>query len=367
VAFHTLVLVVEAPLIAWSERVRIRWFSAGSLAAVAVTSALAALAHGPWMLLLALALYGPAVGCALASAEGALLLLEPVHPDRLLARMGLGASLGDLAVPALLAALAAIDCGWRTAFGVCAFAAAILAVVHARMPSLDRLPRNTADEGDDEEPGTTILQSLRLAVRAPGLLVWSLACAWTNLLDEVLVAFAAIQLHALGGSASLRSVGIAAWTGGGMLGLALLERMAGRVDRRRLLAASSVLTGAALLVLATAPSPIVGAVAFAAEGLFGASLHPLSKSAAYASLPGRTAPVNALAAALVPLDLASPIVLGFVAAHLGPRAAVGMLLVAPLGILAAAAFSSRTSSGGPGSNAGSTAAATRTEPAETVP
>jgi hypothetical protein len=66
-------------------------------------------------------------------------------------------------------------------------------------------------------------------------------------------------------------------------------------------------------------------------------LHPLAKARAYAALPGRPALVNAVFGGLVPIDVAAPLLLGALATGAGSAFAVGALLVAPVGIAAAAA------------------------------
>src|SRR5205085_8162465 len=111
---------------------------------------------------------------------------------------------------------------------------------------------------------------------------------------------------------------------------------AGRVDPGRVLMGAAAVSTAALVGLAAAHSTLAAAIALAVLGMFSSMLHPLAKARAYATLPGRPALVNAVAAAMIPLDIAAPIGLGLVATHAGPSIAVALLLVAPLGILAVA-------------------------------
>jgi predicted MFS family arabinose efflux permease len=335
VAFHSLAFFVEAPLLAWSERVRARWFSAASLAAVGASALLAALYPRGWALLLALALYGPASGCALAIAEGVLVESAPHARERAMARAGLAASAGDLAVPLLLAALARFDLGWRTACALAGALALVLAVAHASSRSLDRAP--SSDDGSEPSPPPpTLREALRTALATRPLFAWSLACTLTNLLDEVLVAFGALHLAAIGATANERSRAIAAWVVGGFAGLAAIERfITARLVRRVLLGASAIAI-VALVTLATTRSPGVATIALFAIGATGTALHPLTKAQSYAALPSRPALVNAVASALLPLDIVTPIVLGLLATHAGTSAAIAGLILAPLGVVIAA-------------------------------
>jgi hypothetical protein len=352
VAFHSLAFFVEAPLLAWSERVRARWFSAGSLAVLAASAWMAAAVPRGWVFFLALAVYGPASGCSLAVAEGLLVEARPAERVRTMARLSLAANAGDLAVPALLVVLAWFGLGWRAAFAASGAMATILAFAHACDRALDVVPTLAAeddgsddqDDGDDhgedhgQEPvheSPTIAGALRTALSTRALLGWSFACALTGLLDEVFVAFGAVHMQAIGASVTERSAALAAWVVGGFLGLTALERVSQRapaVRVRTLLFGASALTAAAIGALAITHSPRLAAGAFLVLGFAASTLHPLSKARAYASLPNRPALVNAVASALLPFDMAAPVVLAVIASRMGSAAAIAALLVAPAGV-----------------------------------
>ncbi len=329
-AFHVLAIFVETPLLAWSERVTVRWFSAASLGVLACVSLGAALANAPFTLLVCLALYGPASGCALSASEGLLVESRPEERERTLARLNLAGALGDLAVPALLAGLAWLGFGWRYAMAFAAGAAGLLAIVHGGSRALAVRPVRSDDDG--ETPA--VLESLRLAFSVRPLLVWSLAVSCTSLLDELLVALVVVRLDAA--SALGRAIVVGAWTVGLVGGLGVLERHIERLDSRRvLLAASGVAAGALVVIACTADVTVVSAAAFVL-GASTSTLHPLAAARAYAALPGRPALVNAVSVALVPLDALAPLGLGALAVWLGVPAAMLAILVAPLGIALAA-------------------------------
>ena len=327
VAYHSLAFFVETPLLAWSERVRARWFSAASLAILALSVFAAAMSRSRWSLLFALALYGPASGCALSVAEGLLVEAEPRSRERTMARLSLAANAGDLAVPLLLAILSWYGLGWRAGFVVAGAVASLLAFAHGSASSLDRLP--SCANGDAERHAPSIRETLRTAFSTRSLLGWSFACASTNLLDEVLVAFSAVHLHALGATIGQRSWAVAAWILGGFVGLAGLERLGARSSARRVLLGASAVTAIAVTVLAVTHSTDIGTCALFVIGASGSTLHPLTKANAYASLPSRPALVNAVGAALLPFEMAAPIAIGIVASRAGSPWAIACLLVAP--------------------------------------
>jgi MFS transporter, FSR family, fosmidomycin resistance protein len=330
-AFHVLAIFVEMPLLAWSERVSARRFSAASLAVLALVTCAAALATGPIGLAVCLALYGPASGCALSASEGVLVESRPELRERTLTRLNLAGALGDLAVPLLLGGLAWVGFGWRVALASAATVAALLATVHACATALDR-PVPTESDDDDEPP--SVLAALRFAFGNRRLLAWSVAVALTSLLDELLVAFAMIRLeHA---SPLARALAVGAWTAGVLLALVVLERWADHVDSRKVLLASAAVAAISLVVLACSSDVLIASAALFVLGVGTSALHPLASARAYAALPGRPALVNAVAAAFIPFDAFAPLVLGALALWLGTPAAILAILIAPAGIAVAA-------------------------------
>jgi MFS family permease len=334
-AFHALAIFVEMPLLAWSERVSARWFSAVSLGVLALVTLGAALAGGPVALFVCLALYGPASGCALAASEGILVESRPEERERTLTRLNLAGALGDLAVPVLLAALAWFGLGWRVALAVAAAGAALLAIAHGSAKALDRVVAVDTDEDDDEAAeAPSVLAALRFAFGQRRLLAWSVAVALTSLLDEVLIAFAVVRLE--GASALELAVAVGAWTAGLVGALFVLERWVDRLDSRKVLLASSALVAVSLVVIASTNDVDIVTCALFVLGASTSPLHPLASARAYAALPGRPALVNAVASAFLPFDALAPLVLGALALGFGPPAAILAILVAPAGIAVAA-------------------------------
>jgi fucose permease len=152
-----------------------------------------------------------------------------------------------------------------------------------------------------------------------------------GLLDEVLVAFAAVHLAALSpGPASIvwRQATLGALIVGGVVGLVALERVVEDARAGRVLQLACVLALLSSVALALAPDLLIASVALFVLGASSAVLHPLVKARAYASLPGRPLLVNAVAAALVPLDALAPLVLGAIAFGTEPRIAMLVLVLA---------------------------------------
>ncbi|MCA9612063.1 MAG: MFS transporter [Sandaracinus sp.] len=356
-AFHLLAIFVEAPLLAWSERLSVRRFSSGALAVLAIACLGVALSTGPFVFVLCLALYGPASGSALAAAEGLLVEAKPDERERTIARLTFAGALGDLAVPTLLGALAWVGLGWRTAMVVAGAIAAWLALVHGRARALERPPPRGDEEEDDDEELTvgwveggpiralpdggrgagTLLRigsSLRFALGHRRLLAWSAAVSLTGWLDEVLVAFAMVRLdHA---TALQRAIAVASWTIGFLPGLFLLDRHVPRIDTRRALLVASAVAAVALVVLARSGDVWVATGALFVLGAATSVLYPLAEARRYAALPGRPALVHAVGALFTPFDALAPLVLGAIAVTCGADVAVLAIVAAPLGLAWAA-------------------------------
>lgn len=343
-AFYGLALL-EAPILAWTERASARVVSVLSLLVMAVATLGMGWAPHALVLAASLALYGPGAGLALAVAEGVLVEGRGAHSrERVLARVTLAAAVGDLLTPLALAGASLVGLGWREVAVAAGVLGLALAGTHVGLRELDRaMPADDDEDGEEGSPERdgerTGLAALREALSQRPLLGWSLAATLTGLLDEVLMAFAALHLATIApgeGSVAARQLALVAIIVGGLAGLAWLERFVEGRDPRRVLLLACALSGVSLGGVVLAPDLGVAAVALFVLGASSAVLHPLVKARAYESLPGRPQLVNAVGAALVPIDAIAPLLVGFVAMHHGTALALASLGLAPIGIALAA-------------------------------
>ena len=328
-AFYALAIFVEPLLLRFSERVRARRWITAWLLVLGAVMATGALAGSYGLFLVALALYGPASGAVCGVSEGALVESRPEARERTMAHITLAGALGDLLVPVLLAAVAAVGGGWRAVLGMAAAAAIVLAVPIASSRELDRRFAGPKEEGEAAPP------RMRDALRRRELVGWSLARSLASLMDEVLAAFAAVHVHARVSADPVDgAIAMGFWIAGGLAGLAVLDRALARFAPARILAPSGA---AALPVFATLVVARDFALACGALALLGAlvsTYHPLASARAYASMPGHPGVVNAVAALWSPLELLAPLALGAVAEVFGPPSALGTLAIVPVVMLA---------------------------------
>ncbi|MBF5046617.1 MULTISPECIES: MFS transporter [Myxococcaceae] len=330
-AFGVLGALLEPPLLALAHGRRERVLRVGGLALMAGATLAAALAPSYALLLAALALYGPASGVGTNLSEAALVAQAPQRAEQVLARWALLGALGDLVAPAALAASVALGFGWRGALVAVGLLAALQAVEAARAP---------AGEGVEEEGGASLREAVRVALRTPALLGWSLAAVLCALMDEVIVAFGALFLaQRFGGDASLRALVLSAGVAGALLGALVLERVSAHVRPRTLLGVSGVGCGLAYGAWLWADTLPGSAVTLGAVGLFAAMHHPLLRARAFAVLPERPNVVLAVGALVSALELAVPLAVGAVADGVGVFAAMLVLFLQPLGVVLAALMS----------------------------
>jgi predicted MFS family arabinose efflux permease len=318
-------LVVEPVLFILADRYPRKWFVCGGLFAMAGAAFAAALAPSPWVLALATAIAWVGSGSGVALSQASLVDAHPQQRERVLARWALLGEIGDLGAPVLLAFLAASGLGWRAGYAIAGAAVLAWAVLLARQP----FPTPTEDDEEEESAWAGAVAALR---NGP-LLLWLFAGALCELLDEIVIVFAALYLRDdLGVDAVGRSIIFGAGIGGAIAGAMITERLLARVAPLRLLLASSAACAVVYVAWWMAPSVWLSALLFAAVGATAAPLFPIASAQAYAALPGRSGTVNAAAHLFTPLTLAAPWALGALADAAGVRAALAVLLVQPVGL-----------------------------------
>ncbi|MBX3247927.1 MAG: MFS transporter [Myxococcales bacterium] len=334
-AFYGLAFIVEPQLLRWSERFRARsWLVAWSVVCALVLVA-AASTSSWWVFLFALAIYGPTSSALTAVAEGLLVESTPESRERTLARVMLAGGLGDLVVPVLLGAVALVHLDWRAALTVAALVAVALALTFAATRTLDRPLAGLDDDEDDigDPP------RLRDALRNRPLVGWALASSATNLMDEVMAAFAVVHIHRHVTSDPLElAIAIGAWISGGLVGVALLERALARVAPMRALFVTASLGLPAFGGLMLAPDVPSACVALAALGGVVSTYYPLVHARAYAAMPGHPGVVNGVVSLLSPLELSVPLALGLVADAAGSTTALALLALVPIAMVVVSAL-----------------------------
>jgi MFS family permease len=321
--------LIEAPVFVLAERWPRKPLVVCGLALLGASLVAAGLAPGAVALAAALALASPASGIGVNAAQATLVDAQPEQRERVLARWAIAGALGDLAAPALFAGLAALSLGWREAFVVTGLV--VFAYALALLPF--RFPSGGGGEVDEETEEVPLREALRGALRNRPLLGWLVGVSLCGMLDEVLVAFAALHLEAgLGASLAERGLALGGLSAGGLVGLVVSERLLRRLDPLRLLRWSSALCSVCFAAWLCAASVAASGALLALVGCFASPLYPIAKAQAYRALPGRSGLVVAGSQLLAPLELVAPLALGLVADAVGLRLALALLLLQPAGL-----------------------------------
>jgi predicted MFS family arabinose efflux permease len=236
--------------------------------------------------------------------------------------------IGDLLAPVLYAVLAWMSLGWRAAH----VASGVLIAVHLALLWRVPMPAHAAADEDEEEP--PLWRAFAEALANRRLLLWLGGAFLCELLDEIFVVFATLRLRdELGAGVMLRSVALGAFTLGGVLGLALSERLLARLPALRVLALSALACAIAYAGWLCADDARWAVAALFAVGFTATPLYPLVVAQTYAAHPGRSGAVNAAAHLFTPLSLSLPWALGVLADFAGTWWALAVLIAQPVGLL----------------------------------
>jgi MFS family permease len=240
------------------------------------------------------------------------------------------ASVGDVLTPLVTGGAIALGFSYRGAM----LAIAVVVVVQCAgvVRGLGGRTQGARERLVDSEPtADPIRAALARAVRRPRLWIWLFAAASCTLLDELVVALAALRMkYEQGASEPWAAAMAATFAAGGILGAALADRIVVRLGARAVLLVSSLLCACALAAASGPRSAIACCMALFVVGVTCAPHHALAQARAYEEMPGNPGTVQAVAQLFVVFDVVAPLAVGFVADRFGLRAALACLALQPV-------------------------------------
>ena len=291
----------------------------------ALSAALSSAAIGFWTLLVALLIGNPATGAFVSLSQATLMDFAPGRRERNMAWWTLSGSFGYVGGPLLLAAGVQFGLGWRGLFVILALLAVPLAV-GARGLSAARGSESSLPAG---------LRIAMSALRRREVLRWLLVLEVSDLMLDVLHGFLALYLvDVVGVSVVDAGLGVAAWTGAGLVGDALLIPLLARVPGRLYLRASAVVVLVAYPAFLLVPGLPAKLVLLAVLGLLNSGWYAIPKAGLYAALPGRSGTAVAVGGVAGIVGSAMPAALGALAGVVGLGATMWLLVLAPVALLA---------------------------------
>ena len=248
--------------------------------------------------------------------------LAPDTRERNMARWTLAGSCGYVGGPLIIAGAIVAGVGWRVPIALLAACAVGLTFAARNIPSPD------ATEPLSLRASVTHAVS---ALRRREVLRWLALLESADLLLDVFHGFLALYLvDVVHFDPRAAAVGVAVWTGAGLLGDWLLLFVLRRFDGLRLLRVT------ALAALAVYPTfLLVGngeakLALLAVLGLLNSGWYAIPKAGLYEALPGRSGAAVAVGGFAGLAGACVPLVLGFVASSMGLGVTMWILVIAPV-------------------------------------
>ena len=295
---------------------------------VAFAGALALVAGAPGfvVLLVAFAVLSPAAGAFVSLSQATLMDVEPARREHNMTRWSIAGGIGAVSGPLALAAFVATDVGWRPLFAVFAVLAVLLAIASAHA-------HVRPATGEDARPS---LRATLQALRRPRVVRWLVLLELADLMLDVLLGFVALYLvDEVAASATTGGLGVATWTGAGLVGGFGIIVLLRRVDGLRYLRASAavaLLLYPAFLLVPGVPAKLA---LLAGLGLVTAGWYSIPKAHLYESLSGRSGAATAFGSVAGAVGGTFPLAIGLVAEAYGLGTALWLLLAAPVALLVA--------------------------------
>jgi FSR family fosmidomycin resistance protein-like MFS transporter len=295
---------------------------------LALSTALSASAIGFWTLLVALIVGNPAVGAFVSLAQATLMDLLPGERERTMARWTLAGAFGYVGGPLLLAVVLWLGFGWRATLAGLAVIVLPLALAARRTPRIAPL---------EPQPLGASLRTSLLALRRREVLRWLGTIEAADLLVDVFHGFLALYLVDVARlDPRAAAIGVAVWTGAGLVGDCLLLAVLVRVDGLRYLRLSALVSLAAYPAFLLASSADVKLALAAVLGLLNSGWYAIPKARLYEAFPGRSGAAVAVAGVGSLVGAAVPLVLGVAASAVGLAPTMWILVLAPVVLFAAA-------------------------------
>lgn len=298
---------------------------------------LAAASGSFWPLLAAYVLSFPASGAYVSLSQAVLMDLEPGRHEQNMARWTLSGSLAVVLGPLLVGGAALMGWGWRPPFwGVAAVGLVVLLIswyAYTKGPGAELFARPPQHEN--------VLASLRAGIRSAWaalkrgeVLRWLVLLEFSDLMLDVLYSYLALYLvdvvHLDPAAAGL---GVAVWTGVGLLGdfllIPLLEKVPG-LAYLRVSALLELILFPAFLLLPGLPLKLA---ALGLLGFFNSGWYSILQGRLYSAMPGQSGMVTTVGNVVGVVKPIIPFSIGLAAQAFGLGTAIWLLILGPVALL----------------------------------
>jgi FSR family fosmidomycin resistance protein-like MFS transporter len=287
-------------------------------------------------LLLAFALLYPASGAFVSLSQAALMDAEPKRHEQNMARWTFAGSVGVVLGPLALAGAISLGWGWRALLGCFAILTVFTLAVAWRSPALN----GGVDPRKDLQPSLSLTSFWKGITDAFDALLrgevlrWLVLLQFADLMLDILHGFLALYfVDVVGVSPAQAALGVAVWTGAGLLSdfllIPLLERVAG-LRYLRISALVVLFIYPAFLLVESWPLKLV---LIGSLGLLNAGWYAIPKGQLYTAMPGQSGTVMTLTNIFGFIGALFPLGLGWIAQGLGLDVALWFIIIGPIILL----------------------------------
>jgi len=290
--------------------------------------------------LLASCLFNPSSGAFVSISQASLMDSQPDRHEQNMARWTFAGSLGVFAGPLALSGALALGWGWRGLLaGLAGLSLVALLLAWRGIPSGSM--GMTEGPGTDEEPAEKIevkplsfVESARAALKElkrKEVVRWLVLLEFSDLMLDVLYGFLALYLvDVVSLAPEVAAVGVAVWTGVGLLGdfllIPLLEKVRG-LDYLRVSVALELILFPAFLLVDPIPLKMV---ILGLLGFFNSGWYTVLMGNLYSSMPGKSGAVLVVGNVAGWFGRLIPLGLGLAAQQFGLETAMWLLLAGPI-------------------------------------
>jgi FSR family fosmidomycin resistance protein-like MFS transporter len=284
------------------------------------------------MLMAGLLIFNPASGAFVGLAQATLMDHDTSRYEQNMARWTFAGAAGVALGALTLGGSLEFGMGWRELVMATAVVAALTLLAALK------LPLGGASSGRGSYPTPSELRSgilgILSALRRLSVLRWLVLLELANLMGDWLLSYLALYfVDVAQASETQAALGVALWTGVGLLGdlilIPLLERVKGLTYLRYSVVAELMLFIAFLLVPGLLPKLVIVAIL----GFGNAGWYSILKAQMYEEMPGRSGTVMAVSDASELVSGLMPLVIGLAARSWGLGAAMWLFLAGPVALL----------------------------------
>jgi MFS family permease len=296
-----------------------KYLASTSLFCMGVISIFMALTSDFWMFLVLLSIWGVVNSVGVGLSQVILVENSPDDRDKLLAKWGLYGSIGDVATPLFFMLLAVVGLNWKAAFLI---TGSLFIVI-----SIYTLGCNNEVRTKEERKLQSLKERLSSAINAVKKIqtsIWMYVLIVASLLDEILISFSALHLHAsLNLSEYDRNVILTLFMICTVVGYKFVSKLLDRYSKYVILFYSILLTSLCLFVFSLSIYAPLTILSFLMAGIFSTAIYPIASARAYECLPqGEEGTMFAISSTFTVVGSVIPILLGVLAVRYGTSYAV---------------------------------------------